>query len=134
MNTYCRACENILFDAEYMFQDRSHNYAKGQFNKADKWLYNAVDVNPCHLCALLLDRSQWSVISRLVKDGRRETSYKLVSNRSGDESSLFSTTLDILICSESEPDLGFLSHRIIAFREGLLSLYIQLSRRCLQSW
>jgi len=114
-----------------MFQDRSHFYASGQFNKADKWLYNAVDVNPCHLCALLLDRFQLSVITRLVKDGRRETSY-LVSNRRGDESSLFST-LDITIFSESEPYLE-LSRRIIAFREGLLLLYIQLSHRCLQSW
>ena len=136
MNTYCSACENILRDAESMFQEKSHNYLKkeGQFNKADKWLYNADDVNPCHLCALLLDSSELPVITRLVKNGRRETSYKFVLNRSGDESSLFSTILGITISSESLPDLPSLSQGIIAFREGLYSLYVQLCRQCLQSW
>jgi hypothetical protein len=125
MNTYCNVCENILREAEYMFQERSHDYVKGPFNWVDKSRLR----KSCHLCALLLYGCGTLVFDVLRGDPKTETSYTLNSHRRDDGSNLTSDILTVTISSKSISSLSTAQVNI-AFHEGLWSVYVPVSHQC----
>jgi len=98
-----------------------------QFNSIDQWVINAELRRSCHMCTLLLRTASRSLIEKLVDDRRMETSCLLVSNQG---SNLFHKVVSITIVSKT---FQHLAKSYIAFCEGLFSLYVPLSRQCLQS-
>jgi hypothetical protein len=127
LDRYCSACENIVYEAECMLNHKDVEITERQFNSIDQWVINAELRRSCHMCTLLLRTASRSLIEKLVDNGKMETSYQLSLNQG---SNLYDQVFTVIILSEN---FEHLAKSYIAFCEGLFSLYVLLSRQCLQS-